>query len=49
VFAVSYSAAISALTLNTRRDDYNPPADEPTAQADEKEKGNIGYPAHAQL
>jgi hypothetical protein len=33
----------SAPTLNTRRDDYSPPADKPTAQADEKEKKKFAY------
>jgi hypothetical protein len=40
--------AFSALTLNMRRDDHNPPADEPAAQADEKEKKKFAYRAHAQ-
>jgi hypothetical protein len=41
--------AFLALTLNTRRDDYEPPADERRAQADEEEKEKFAYRVHAQF
>jgi hypothetical protein len=40
--------AFLALMLNTRRDDYDPPADERRAQADEGEKEKLACRLHSQ-
>jgi hypothetical protein len=41
--------AFLALTLNTRCEDYEPPADERQAQGDEEEKVKFAYRLHAQF
>jgi hypothetical protein len=44
--AESSRVAFLALTLNTRRDDYEPPADERRAQGDEEEKEKLACRVH---